>query len=777
MSIDDFDNGAPDNRPTERWTRLADAARFDARRKVWRACGLEDDPPADDAAIGAAILDVRWRRLGNVPFTDGLVERLEIEQTRVRELEREVANLRAERLNAREGVLDQVWRALPFAEIQGLEIEVPDPHLRAANPATLCAEILGLGRLVERRTLEAGSQSIVLPEVPELLSPAPEDCPVCAAKGRTLVLDAGTRLCGACRHVWDLPQAAPIGEDILEHELGNALPPLRSRVDALARRRLATREEIVELIAHVGIVVDRVASLPRRLARTSPSWREDWDAALDEIWRVFTAESPRGDRDALQIAEALVEYGRKRERSSVWSKLRLTGDPPANFEHVVAQALDQLVQRRLEQLKHYEAEEPTPIPGMPVLTIEQRLEETRTRARHDALMDVIRAAGVVLGGPLTPEAVVQAVRGADCTELAEVRRALEARDGESAFAALGRSRDVAVQAHSVAIGLELAEIYGCLTGAAAPAGWNLAKLRQECRDAARSASTDAYRQGRAWLTDLYHTMSGERPSKQTSAEDLFARCRTMAQMFAETEPEQHDEVEVAMTSGLVLRSADLARGVAALEEAGPVEVTRYLRLDDAYYRQTDAPAYSLDEEHEHQLAAAAAEVLDARDGAGYLDVLRQVGGATHERPPAVRIEFGNMIVPGETVVLADPRAVRQDVVRFLHPVLANLREAAGLPPLDVQPVHQHELHNALHDVAMDIALSYKDALWLAAWSAQRFGTIEYLEGRLAERGGRGLDLVSLLAAWAGYWRERVSAEAGAKIEEFADKLRARATSD
>lgn len=64
MSISDFDNDAPDNRPTERWTRIADAARQDERRKIWRACGLEGSPPADDADFVTAILDAGARCVG-----------------------------------------------------------------------------------------------------------------------------------------------------------------------------------------------------------------------------------------------------------------------------------------------------------------------------------------------------------------------------------------------------------------------------------------------------------------------------------------------------------------------------------------------------------------------------------------------------------------------------------------------------------------------------------------------------------------------------------------
>lgn len=42
--------------------------------------------------------------------------------------------------------LDAVWRALPFAEIEARGIEIPDRHLRAADPARLCSEILDIGR-------------------------------------------------------------------------------------------------------------------------------------------------------------------------------------------------------------------------------------------------------------------------------------------------------------------------------------------------------------------------------------------------------------------------------------------------------------------------------------------------------------------------------------------------------------------------------------------------------------------------------------------------------
>jgi hypothetical protein len=45
-----------------------------------------------------------------------------------------------------------------------------------------------------------------------------------------------------------------------------------------------------------------------------------------------------------------------------------------------------------------------------------------------------------------------------------------------------------------------------------------------------------------------------------------------------------------------------------------------------------------------------------------------------------------------------------------------------------------------------------------------------LKGRLAERGGRGFDLVTLLAVWTRYWKDRVSPEVAAEIDSFGLKL-------
>lgn len=48
-------------------------------------------------------------------------------------------------------VLDAVWRAISFADIEATGIDVPDPHLRPATPEDLCREIVEIGRLLGYR--------------------------------------------------------------------------------------------------------------------------------------------------------------------------------------------------------------------------------------------------------------------------------------------------------------------------------------------------------------------------------------------------------------------------------------------------------------------------------------------------------------------------------------------------------------------------------------------------------------------------------------------------
>lgn len=365
-------------------------------------------------------------------------------------------------------------------------------------------------------------------------------------------------------------------------------------------------------------------------------------------------------------------------------------------------------------------------------------------ARQDERRKIWRLCGLGDNPPASDAEFIAGVRGAACiTQLAinaEVR-CVEVKDAQSHGAT---SACVAETIRSRVDGLvkdgreRLASVYSCFKGAIAPAEW--------------------------------------------TADDLVATCVREIETLANVDPELHEDVTAHVVGDVVLRSRDLARAVASLRGLPEPTHVRYLRLahdaGEDWYSESTAPRFGLSEKFEAELSTEACRALSDGDGAAYLDVLRrvadecqipdisQMASAVGRRPDHVWTW-----APCAAQVEMSQRDVRQDVVRFLQPVLANLRGALGLPAPDVVPVSEHDLHNALQDLAMDIESVRQSALWLAAWDAQGQGPREYLLGRLAERDGRGFDLVSLLGAWASYWRARVSPEVAVEIEAFANKLR------
>jgi hypothetical protein len=266
--------------------------------------------------------------------------------------------------------------------------------------------------------------------------------------------------------------------------------------------------------------------------------------------------------------------------------------------------------------------------------------------------------------------------------------------------------------------------------------------------------------------------------------DQFARRRLNELGHDEAEdgvePERHEYVRAfhCGSPGVVLRSEALARAVARLEGWSEPSGVRYLRWLDSSKAKTDdwfqeciePPSFALTEEQEQDHERGVMEAMDARDADGVVEALH----AVIEKCRTSDARISQVEIPtdidGQPYTANDAKSVRQDVVLFLRPVLANLRAAMGLPALEQKPVHQHELYAELHRLTINIQAAREVACWLAAWNAQALGVREYLQGRLAERGGRGFDLVSLLAVWARYWKDRVSPEVAAEIESFALKL-------
>lgn len=291
---------------------------------------------------------------------------------------------------------------------------------------------------------------------------------------------------------------------------------------------------------------------------------------------------------------------------------------------------------------------------------------------------------------------------------------------------------------------------------------------------------DVSRQSRAWLSDIYYALTGAWPTDDVTSEELFDRCRDLARVLADIEPERHEEIEVTEILGIVLRSVDLARAVAALQGTSPVERTRYLRLDDVYFVQADPPVYSLTEEREHELATEADAALDARDGAGYLEVLRQVvGGSGLEVlaiDPVARVK--PVCLPGGGTTAGDcgpddrldPCDGRLAAVRELRPVLAELRAALGLRDAS-EPVHVHEMISALNAITFDVKYVRAAVSWLVSQDAREIRDLcDRLFAQQAEHGGRGLDLVAATSCWYTYWRERVSDALDGEIKALARKL-------
>ena len=543
MSIEDFDNSAPDNRPTERWTRLADAARYEERRKIWRLCGLGDNPPASDAefiaginykarASGPPVVAVEPKSVegaGDPTHTRDEADELrrcirthgpETAPARLRECgftELEILlGLDLESLHTRvvqelDAIKASVFDARP-------DESVFDAIVRSRNDATRAGAREALRAVLTAAGVSEGDVGDC--ENPECVSFAVH------VRGKTQGYKGALADAAVAAGFSDAPSTA---RDLI----------VRVRHEALEDIDRALRGETLAPHADVEVVAPYASRTRAHV--------------LGEVWRAAGIVTAIEDRTPSQVAATLLGKGRQHALRAALHAARLpVSDGPSDLDtDPVVLAIERKARDAGAREALADVLAAVQIPAKDVADRERadivalavRLQG-KIQGYQGALADVAHAAGLpLLEKTANAKDLVEEVRRADRIELAEVRRALDARDDESAFEALGRSRDVTVQAHSVEI-------------------------------------------------------------------------------------EQHEEVEVATTAGLILRSVELARGIAALDDS-PFEIARYLRLaisgePDAYFVQAEPPAYSLTEEREHELSTEADAALDARDGAGYLEVLRQV---------------------------------------------------------------------------------------------------------------------------------------------------------
>lgn len=127
MSIEDFDNGAPDNRPVMHSERAVEAARYDERRKIWHAFGMTGDPPEDLAAMVAMSRPRVTRRrafsdLTSEDLQDGIAQALA-------EQDEEIATIRRVLVATDEETTLAAAERVACAEIR-LAIQVSDLRAR-----------------------------------------------------------------------------------------------------------------------------------------------------------------------------------------------------------------------------------------------------------------------------------------------------------------------------------------------------------------------------------------------------------------------------------------------------------------------------------------------------------------------------------------------------------------------------------------------------------------------------------------------------------------------